>query len=297
MPEVVALSVLESPGGRFPRGSRLDLPTEEAQRVVSMGVARWPSPDDEPGSMEAVCLLQALYHEGESHPVGKIITVLPSLAERLISTNVATHVFGGPCTPQTVRCGAATSYYTATPDCCRNHVTRIFAQVDELARAAGIRWWLDYGSAAGAHYYQGMIPHDKDGDAGVLGEDWGRFLALAPALKAKGLFVIHKPPRNAGKYGAGNSVKVCVSESNRTNVDFFPWYPSQEVPGHLERKAYISADRNKGREFPARWLGDLPRVPYESLQLPVPADLEGLVRHRYPNWVHGLTANNDGVRR
>jgi len=297
MPEVVAVNTLVARGGSFPPGSRVDLPTVDAHRVVKMGVARWPSLDDDPERREAVCLLQALYHEGESHPAGKIIKVGPLLAERLISTNRATHVFAGPCTPKTVRCGAATSYYSLTPDCCRNHVTRIFAQVDELARAAGIRWWLDYGSAAGAHYYQGMIPHDKDGDAGVLGEDWDRFLSLAPALEGLGFFVIHKPPRNAGKYGAGNSVKVCVSESNRTNVDFFPWYPMHGQPGMLERQAYISADMNKGREFPEAWLGDLPRVPYENLQLPAPAELERLVTHRYPNWVDGLTANNDGVRR
>lgn len=205
-----------------------------------------------------------------------------------------------PCTARTQRCNDARRYNRALADCCRQHIIDIAGTINDMCAREGIRWWIDYGSLLGAvrnplmGIHPGIVPHDKDGDAGVLAEDWDRFLALSREVTKAGFFFQHKAPRpGPNLFRAGNSVKVCRSELNRTNWDFFPWFERDD--GTMYRTAYVQVDRFKGREFPRFWLGDLPRVPFEGMMLPAPAEAEMMLAHRYgPGWRTPLMKNNDG---
>ena len=204
--------------------------------------------------------------------------------------------FLGPCTAQTVRCSNARDLGSKTNPCCLSHIYHIFAEMDRILADAGILWWLDYGSALGALRDGKVIPHDKDGDAGLLGDQWPAFLALEDRVLAAGLHWWHKPNAHRGRFSGGHMVKIRLSPRNHTNVDFFPWYPNGK--GELDRQSYIGIDRFKGREFPAAWVGATKRVPFGPLLLPVAEQDEALVVHRYGiNWRRPLNTNNDGVRR
>ena len=154
--------------------------------------------------------------------------------------------FLGPCTAQTVRCSNARDLGSKTNPCCLSHIYHIFAEMDRILADAGILWWLDYGSALGALRDGKVIPHDKDGDAGLLGDQWPAFLALEDRVLAAGLHWWHKPNAHRGRFSGGHMVKIRLSPRNHTNVDFFPWYPNGK--GELDRQSYIGIDRFKGRE-------------------------------------------------
>jgi hypothetical protein len=230
------------------------------------------------------------------------------------------------CTAETARCQVATSYAWDLPKCCRGHVTNLVHTLADAMADAGVRWWLDYGSLLGAvrnpMFSQpgGIIAHDKDADLGFLGEDWDKLLGIVPQWtpdktaggkdnevgEALGFFWIHKlarrkPPRPGQiQYGAGDSIKVCLSRTNRSNVDLFPWYDSPYLlkpDGKRYRYHYVSVDRNKGRQFPEDKLLPLRTIEWEGRELPCPADAEWFCAHRYGRtWKVPLRRNNHGVR-
>src|SRR5690606_27428780 len=155
------------------------------------------------------------------------------------------------------------------------------------------------------------LPIYKDGDAGVLGEDYDRFRALRPRVEAAGFYWTESLERPGGNpFRGGNRVKIRRSQVNHTNVDIFPWYRvtpqnRQSFPwvtrtddGMRHRKGYIGADRYKGREFPEAKLLPPTMMKWEGMELPAPADPLWSVEHRYgPNWRTPIARNNDGLRR
>jgi phosphorylcholine metabolism protein LicD len=189
------------------------------------------------------------------------------------------------------------------PPCCRKHLLHIFAVMDDLFAQDGVRWWLDYGSLLGAvrnpllGIPAGIVPHDKDGDIGIYGEDWERVVGLRPKFRRLGLGVIMRGEREGtGLFRGGYSMKIRRSAANHTNVDIFPWWPDEE--GVMHRRAYIAVDRYKGREFPGEWLEPLQRIEWEDLWLPVPAEAERLAAHRYGDgWMRPVAHNHDGIPR
>jgi phosphorylcholine metabolism protein LicD len=164
--------------------------------------------------------------------------------------------------------------------------------MQELFDEAGITWWMDYGMLLGAvrnpllGIPPGMIPHDKDGDVGVLATHVDQVHALRLVFQERGFgWVWRGPSGDASKvgYGGGNRWKIRTSEINHTNIDVFPWYERDD--GLMYRIRYIGVDRYKGREFPKARLLPLVEMEWEGLLLPAPADPEWFVEHRYgPNW-------------
>lgn len=232
------------------------------------------------------------------------------------------------CTPETQRCMVATQYTHDLPPCCCEHLRTVMFRLADAARGAGVRIFMDYGTLLGAvrnpflGLAPGIVPHDKDGDLGFLAEDWEKLLGIVPEWsepievepgslqregEALGLFWIHKLPRQeirrAGSYTyrAGDSVKVCRSRPNHTNVDLFPWYDRAYLmrpDGRRYRHHYVHVDRFKGKDFPEKRLLPLVEIEWEGRLLPAPNDWEWMVRHRYgPNWRKPVHANNDGVKR
>lgn len=243
-------------------------------------------------------------------------------------TETAANPARGPCTASTARCSTATSYHFDTPECCKSHVRRLVHDVGAALTAAGVRWWLDYGSLLGAirnpmrGFPPGIIPHDKDADLGFLGEDWPKVLAIVPEWKqgplemgrkvnrtgyALGYQWLHKLPRvplktpGSFNFHAGDSIKVRLSAVNHTNVDIFPWYdrPYLKRPdGSRHRYHYVSVDQYKGRAFHESKLLPLTTHEWEGVELPVPADPKFFCEHRYgPGWQTPIKRNNAGIRR
>lgn len=220
-----------------------------------------------------------------------------------------------PCTRETPRCADARSYHTDLRSCCRS---RIYELVDYWAHVAGeigVSWWADYGTLLGAVRNGGIIPHDKDADIGVFGDDWERIIDYRPDVPWRregasfrpthvrtvdGFEWVLKEPRNAKstaryEFTGGHLIKIRSSSLNHTNLDIFPWYLEH---GDYHRRRYISADRYKGRAFAPDRLLPLSTVQWEGRTIPAPANSKWMCHHRYgPNWHTPLRANNDGIRR
>lgn len=205
------------------------------------------------------------------------------------------------CTANTPRCPDAREYTVDLRPCCRSHIVLLMREMSERLDAAGVRWWIDYGTLLGAvrnpllGLPAGIIPHDKDGDCSFLGDDVEKFRDVVNAMNDAGYWVTYSKPKRA-QFTGGNRWKVKLSTLNHTNIDFFPWYLRDD--GRYHRTNYIDVDRCKGREFPPEKLFPLQRIEWEGMMLPAPADLEWFCAHRYgPNWMTPIRKNNDGVLR
>lgn len=218
------------------------------------------------------------------------------------------------CTKATARCVHATSYLHNLAPCCRSHIRTMVIEVGKRLDAAGVLWWLDYGTLLGAVRDGGIIPWDKDADCGFFWEDAAKVRAIIPdwvpnphaptrpagemeAGSAGRLYVMEKGPGPAHNvFSAGNSFKVHWSARNRTCCDYFGWHVNDS--GLCTRERYVACDKFKGREFPVKRLLPLGRIEWEGAILPCPADPEWFVEHRYgPDWRTPLRKNNEGVRR
>lgn len=224
----------------------------------------------------------------------------------------------GPCDRDTKRCAAAKHYQSPTPACCLQHIRDLVDHFAGVADELGVTWWADYGTLLGAVRNQGIIPHDKDADLGVDADGFEALLNFQPDVPWEDLpnrspsrririrelhgfqwyHKLERPNRSRRRfnYAAGNSLKVFLSTTNRTNVDIFPWYENES--GVLYRKGYVGVDRFKGKEFHRDRLYPLQQMEWEHRTVPVPAYPEWFCRHRYgKDWQTPLHANNDRVRR
>ena len=184
-----------------------------------------------------------------------------------------------PCTRSTLRCPEARIMLLDTPECCMGHVRRIMADVAQMMDREGIRWWVDYGTLLGWIRNGGMIPYDKDGDLGILGDDRDKLLGLQDEWLGMGYHAVFAPVRPTERFRTGDRMKVRISQRNHTNVDIFIWH--RRPDGILDRTNYIGADLYKGREFPLEWALPLQRRDWDGIDVSVPAEPELLAEHRY----------------
>lgn len=216
-----------------------------------------------------------------------------------------------PCTVATPRCPNARDYDHELRPCCRKLIVDLSREVAAAFDAAGVTYWMDYGTLLGAfrnplttwadyHWLPqegrpegplapGVIPHDKDADWGVMGHHWqAAYIALCTHCRHRAQRV--RPPHT--------SIKVCASQVNRTNLDLFFWYEHRRRPGLMHRRKYVGVDAFKGKHFNKADLLPLQPLEWEGLQLPAPKDPEAWLEFRYgPNWRTPIPANHDGVRR
>ena len=222
---------------------------------------------------------------------------------------------GGNCTRDTQRCAAATNYRSATPHCCRQHIRDLVAYVADLCDELGVTWWADYGTLLGAVRNGGIIPHDKDADVCVDGPGFDALVDAFPETPWEtartgrprrmrdlhGFRWIHQLERNKHNrgryvYSGGNSLKIQLSPTNRTNIDIFPFL--ERPDGTMYRTRYVGCDRFKGKEFHRDRLYPLTELPWEDRMIPVPNDPEWFCAHRYGReWRTPIEANNDGTAR
>lgn len=216
----------------------------------------------------------------------------------------------GGCSALTPRCGDARDYKAELRRCCRGHVVRLMTRVSEALNEIGATWWVDYGTLLGAvrnplttwadypwlpqegraegPLVPGIIPHDKDGDLGLIWRDWLNVRRKLRALTAHGVNVHVNENRH--------TVKVRLSSRNHTNLDLFFW--RERSDGVMYREKYAQVDACKGREFHRGLLFPLTTVAWEGMQLPAPRDPQAFLEMRYgQNWRVPVMANNDGVMR
>jgi hypothetical protein len=183
------------------------------------------------------------------------------------------------CTPRTRQC--PTTYLARgepTPECCREHVTRLLHECTTALDQAGIHYWLDYGALLGAVRDGGMIPWDNDADIGILASDYLKLKALRVTADANDwLLRIVKHADYA---------RAQVSFINKLHVCIFVWHDSKTHPGMLARPTYMRTDavNNKGKDFPRAWIETRERVQYGSLSLWAPHPPERMLTHRYGDW-------------
>lgn len=203
-------------------------------------------------------------------------------------------ILPGGCTKDTRRCPDARDYNADLRECCKGHIRQIVADVAEVFQRLNIVWWLDYGSLLGAvrnpmlGLKPGIIPHDKDGDFGMLHVPFYTLGRARSLLQRKGYNVVLRP--------GGRSMKVRLSQTNHTNADFFNWHEDKQ--GRMYRVRYIGADKYKGRAFEKAQAFPLTTMEWEGMQLPAPRNAAAFCLFRYgPDWMTPVHANNDGVRR
>ena len=200
----------------------------------------------------------------------------------------------GGCTRNTPRCADARDYRADLRDCCRGHIRELVAAAARVFEQLGITWWVDYGTLLGAvrnpmlGLPPGIIPHDKDADAGILWTDWGKLVRSRDVFEREGYSVRLAPH--------GEKMKIRLSALNHTNLDVFAW---REGPGErMYRRRYIPCDDFKGRDFPKAVAFPLEPITWEGLELPAPRNPGAFCAFRYgPNWQTPIRANHDGVRR
>jgi hypothetical protein len=216
-----------------------------------------------------------------------------------------------PCTKATGRCADARDYNSELRECCRAHVRALMQTTAEFLNHIGAVWWADYGTLLGAVRNPmtswsdypwlrqegretsgpapGIVPHDKDGDVGVLFESWDAASRKFRAWLGNRCFHLHMNQRRC-------SLKARLSTLNTTNVDLFFW--RERANGVLYREVYATVDRFKGKEFPKSMLFPLTTVEWEGMKLPAPRDPEAFLEMRYgPRWRTPIAANNDGIPR
>jgi len=220
------------------------------------------------------------------------------------------------CDRTTKRCSTAKMYAHETNPCCRALIVDVVDHFAAIAKDHDLRWWADYGTLLGAVRNGGIIPHDKDADIGLLGDDWEKMLAVYPEIpwiekhvdfrltfvrEIDGFQWVLKKPRTAKDrkrydFSGGHSIKIRASSVNHTNLDIFPWY--LESDGRYHRRRYISIDRFKGRAFAPEKLFPLTELAWEGRMIPAPRDPAWFCSHRYGGgWQTPIRRNNDGILR
>ena len=213
-----------------------------------------------------------------------------------------------PCTRATQRCPDARDYTVELAECCRTHVRDLMVATRDFLNSIGAVWWADYGTLLGAVRNPtttwadypwlrqtgrrtpgpaaGIVPHDKDGDLGVLMGSWDVALQKFPAFLAGRDFHLYKNVHR-------RSMKARLSYTNTTNVDVFFWH---ERASALYRDHYARVDRDKGKDFPLSLLFPLSTVEWEGLTLPAPHDPEAFLEMRYgPNWRKPVAENTEAA--
>jgi hypothetical protein len=216
------------------------------------------------------------------------------------------------CSRDTPRCADARSYYSELRPCCRDIIVGMSRDVAAAFDAAGVTYWMDYGTLLGAFrnplttwadypwlpqegrpagpLAPGIIPHDKDADWGVLDKQWVEAERALRSKERRHLTLLVRKYRG--------SIKVRPSPVNKTNLDLFFWVEHHSRAGRMFRRGYTPVDAYKGKHFDRADLFPLQPMEWEGLQLPAPKDPEAWLAFRYgPNWHTPIPANHDGVAR
>lgn len=219
-----------------------------------------------------------------------------------------TRVATAPCTAGTARCADARDYRYELAECCRAHTRKCMEVTAAFLNSINATWWADYGTLLGAvrnpmttwaDYYwlpqdgrttpgpaAGIVPHDKDGDLGILMTDWDVARRRFRAHLAQNGLHMHL---NIGRH----SMKARLSSKNHSNVDLFFWR-ERKPGGIMYRDRYASVDKGKGKEFNKSLLFPLTKVVWEGMALPAPRDPEAFLEMRYgPTWRTPIPANYD----
>lgn len=158
----------------------------------------------------------------------------------------------------------------------RNKIVFLLKFVTKTLDEAGIDYWLDYGTLLGAVRNKGFISNDSDADISIYEKDAKKAFEVLQWSA-----IPYKLSIRTGFRGAG--LQVYHPAPSTIHMDVFFWYPDGDM---LRRKWYVpGTDDNKGKDFPAEWMGNMSTVVFERRRYKAPEQAEKLVEHRYgPTW-------------
>jgi phosphorylcholine metabolism protein LicD len=113
------------------------------------------------------------------------------------------------CTSETRRCPPHVQ--KAGAECCRQHLRRLVVQVGKEIEAAGLRYWLDFGTLLGAYRDRDICPGDTDIDICAFESDRIRLREIASRLASHGF--VYRDQRTVSK--------VFLSGTNTLHVDIW----------------------------------------------------------------------------
>ncbi len=157
---------------------------------------------------------------------------------------------------------------------------QMLREMQALLEAAGIRFFLVYGSYLGAVRHQGVIPWDDDMDIGIFGADEGKLLALRRQLRrmSYGFTGISRPPRAGFRE---TFYKIWIA--GRPIIPGKPWsWPFIDVFVAKPVPQNAALTRLDHRPFPSSFLSELEVRHFGGLQLSCPKGTELLKLHYGP---------------
>ena len=143
---------------------------------------------------------------------------------------------------------------------------RTLTGVCRILEAHDVEYWCDFGTLLGFYRENDIIRHDKDADLGVLASEAPRIKALAPVFLEHGYWLTDQ---------GGRAKRLLRIHDQRTwyYVDIYTYVPD----GDTLRSVFLSPQH----DLPASFVVSRVRAPFLGTTVHVPADVPGLVRHRY----------------
>jgi len=104
--------------------------------------------------------------------------------------------------------------YGVIPPCCRDKLYEMLVDIKTVFNAAGIKWWMMFGTLLGAVRQQDIIPIDSDVDLGIAWEDMPKVDRVIPFLRDR----YYRVQRWVKRYG---KITMKYSMINKNRIDMF----------------------------------------------------------------------------
>lgn len=161
------------------------------------------------------------------------------------------------------------------PPCCVKHLRDTIFYASNLFEEHGIKYWIDFGTLLGAVREGRTIPHDTDGDFGLLFEDREKVLKLENQIYNDGFFLQKHfyTDHHMLKIHGKTVLRLCRSYTNRNQIDLFFWVNDN----HTLNSDGLNVDKS----FPDWFIVKRQPVLLYNKEIMAPRDPEKFLEFRY----------------